>query len=116
MTSRQFLWSATIPNGLRLTREQNVTQVGTLNFTAFTASLQDRFLNPADGHNLASLLSYDSQISAYYQTIFEDDICGFSEYTAAQKATCKGYLEGKLQGGINSVFTYYPTLDQTRYL
>ena len=83
VTAQQFLWSTTIPNGLRLINDKNVTQIGALNFTSFEQSLQNKFFNPADAHNLASLLSYSADISKYYETIFEGDICGFSEYNAS---------------------------------
>ena len=35
VTSKQFLWSTTIPNGLRLINDQNITQIGSLNFSSF---------------------------------------------------------------------------------
>ena len=70
VTARQFLWSTTIPNGLRLINDQNVTQIGSLNFTSFEQSLRNKFLNPADSHNLGNLLSYSADISNYYETIF----------------------------------------------
>ena len=35
VTAQQFLWSTTIPNGLRLINDKNVTQISALNFTSF---------------------------------------------------------------------------------
>lgn len=120
VTARQLLWSTTIPNALRLITDHNTTKIGTLNFTAFEASLQNKFLNPVDsqalGQTYRDLLAYGISISAYYQSIFEGDICGLAMYSAAEAVDCRAQMSGRLEGGINSVFTYYATLDPAKYV
>ena len=117
LLSRRLLWSCAIPNNLReiIDYKNNNTE-----FLYFVELIQNKFLNPIATLNLSTyyqeLLNSQPEIIDYYYLIFEGNICEFSQYTVAESTICKNTLKGKLEGGITTVFTYYPTITKVEYI